>query len=145
MGKGAGCVKILIISPSNVGIEQRTMRPADTGSDVRSNLLAWIAQDQVEGRVDKEKVRVTSSKVLPMGNVRKGDRCAVNVGIELKAYHSTERGRKEPDLEPGTESFLNQAGNSCFLVENIHIAGPRAQCIRAQFHIAEFARYNHIS
>ena len=31
----------------------------------------------------------------------------MNIGIELKAYHSTERGRKEPDLEPGTESFLN--------------------------------------
>ena len=38
MGKGAGCVKILIISPSNVWIEQRTMRPADAGSDVRSDL-----------------------------------------------------------------------------------------------------------
>ena len=71
------------------------MRPSYANTDIRTNRLTRVTQDQVERCIQDEQVGAASPIVLPIGDVGKGNRSTVHVGIELEAHHSTERSWEE--------------------------------------------------
>lgn len=88
MSKGAGRIKIIVVSSCNVGVQQSSVGPADTYSDVRSDLFTRIAQNKVEGRIQHEQVGATGPVVPSAGDVGEGQCPAVCVRIDFETHHS---------------------------------------------------------
>lgn len=131
MPKGSSGAKIVIVSPRDVWVKEHAGGPAYADPDVRTNPLAWVAENQVERRRKQKQIRAAMPVILSVGEVGKGESPTVRVGINFEAHDPMQRGRKESHFQPGTKAFLDRARNRRSLIEHILITRPAPQGIEA--------------